>query len=64
MSTIVAHSGIETLADLQTKHGLACLDTVRCSITGSGGLHLLFQLAPPGVVGPQRCRRGRHRRAR
>ncbi len=41
-----AHSGGETLADLQARHG-KLPDTVRL-LTGSGGLHLLFT-APPGV---------------
>ena len=36
----VAHSGVETLADLQAEHGN--LPDTWCSITGSGGLHLLF----------------------
>ena len=36
----VAHSGVETLADLQAEHGN--LPETWCSITGSGGLHLLF----------------------
>lgn len=37
-----AHSGSETLADLEAKHG-ALPDTVR-SLTGSSGLHLLYAL--------------------
>jgi hypothetical protein len=39
-----AHSGSETLADLETEHG-ALPETVR-SMTGSGGLHLLFAVPP------------------
>lgn len=42
----VGHSGVETLSDLQAEHG-NLPDTV-CSITGSGGLHLLFT-APAGI---------------
>lgn len=42
----VAHSGVETLSDLQAANS-RLPDTV-CSITGSGGLHLLFT-APTGV---------------
>jgi hypothetical protein len=42
-----AHSGGETLADSQTKYGE--LPDTWCSITGSGGMHLLFS-APPGMV--------------
>lgn len=41
-----AHSGSETLADLEAAHG-SLPDTPR-SITGAGGIHLLFT-APPGV---------------
>lgn len=41
-----AHSGSETLTDLTAEHG-PLPDTV-CSITGSGGLHLLFE-TPGGI---------------
>ena len=41
-----SHSGSETLHDLQAEHGK--LPDTPCSITGSGGLHLLFT-APAGV---------------
>lgn len=42
-----AHSGIETLADLEGRHG-SLPETVR-SLTGSSGLHLLF-VGPPGLM--------------
>jgi hypothetical protein len=43
-----AHSGSETLADLQAEHGN--LPDTWCSITGSGGLHYLFAVADGSEV--------------